>query len=796
MDQQDYFGHITVPGNEEEEDAANDLTFGDIGDIKAGGDASGALWKPNHQSLSEKIQAEKQALLQARAKSATSAPLSSPNIIANGQASPIGSLNLSTSRGNSWNQVPSLQQHALPQQSFLRPPVVQPTVVPNPALLHSHVPPFQPHAFHQQPQTQGHFQQTHSLPLQQMPPQYPSHLQQQLNPQDYERTIIAFYEQQARDLLLRHKETAEQQLKDAQAAQRAGVVFDRNKFDEHQHATQQRIIADYYSRVNRVRYLVWRQTQQMMRQNPSLVDQQSSHPKPQDPSNVLMDMLKAQSAPMNNATNIYSKGQPSPAAFAHQLQAIDEQQRRGTLSTSQHLSKSNGVAVQVAPRMLEIERQMAEAGLGPSKKKGAKETFGSFPHENGRKNPPKKGSRRLESMTDKDLELVFRVHLRQVEAAVAYKDDYYNAVFRNNQKVESRKVLSDLAEKVHAMRLRSRQHGGESRPARVRRSKRSGTHKSDHSLASPPHSSHNMRALANALGTVQSWNPRAPRRVMDFGLMERKDSDVEATTEKLLRDDERVHVRQEIERGYDVIATLHDIVRGESLESLEGQIKLLFDTLHLQERQNEEVGNQKTSIRASRYFATMCVIEKGRRYLSRVLDLLDPVERVRVMPAIFENLGAMLFALQKTSAGRPSISCSLFKTIYSTLQDSDVLPQDCLEMLQSFFSSHTSHLDAFLTTFRSRAGAKLIFLCMQRVSRGLLKNDVSKDELSQTSIEQFSNVFTQSLQDIFEGAESVSGVWEVIASLDGLANGEHKALFRGELSRLLRSGAAPPPPET
>lgn len=63
MEDGDYFGDIIIPDDEKEQEATNDLTFGDIEDIKAGDDISETLWKPNHQPSSSTIQAEKEKFL-------------------------------------------------------------------------------------------------------------------------------------------------------------------------------------------------------------------------------------------------------------------------------------------------------------------------------------------------------------------------------------------------------------------------------------------------------------------------------------------------------------------------------------------------------------------------------------------------------------------------------------------------------------------------------------------------------------------------------------------------------------
>lgn len=467
------------------------------------------------------------------------------------------------------------------------------------------------------------------------------------------------------------------------------------------------------------------------------------------------------------------------------------------------------------PRMLEIERQMAEAGLGPSKSKPTKlmPQRPISPFQNGRhhdalsnisvvsgnnRNSGKiSNERRLESMTDRDQELVFRVHLRQLESSVVYKDDYYNAVMKKKQKLGASNVFGDLASTVKSIRTRTRERGREGPGTRTRRSRKSQQPGDSPLASSPPHQEHKIKALANALGTVQTWNPRAPRRVMDFAKLGRDGRDDEDMPTTLLRDDVGVHVRQEIERGYDVIASIHDICRGESTDSIESQIHTLLATLHLEERHEEDFGDDIVSPRMSQFFASLVIAEKGRHYLETVIDLLDLPERARLMPALFENLGALIFVLGKKSEEKNNSvgESQLLKRMLKTVQDTEVSGVDVLAMLESLITSHIEHRDAVLTTLRSEVGAKLVFVTMQRVLRTVFKNEIQEDDVLRSSVGQFATMLVGCLPDIFKDAESSKRVWEVTASVDGLLDEDSKMQYRSSLSLLLGKGMVPPPPE-
>lgn len=830
--EEDYFGDIAVPLDETEEDAANDLTFGDIGDIKAGDDASDAVWKPDHASISEKIEAEKEVLRRRHAQ-AVHQPFEEPpspptqyppykfpdhRFLAHKQAA---QQQPEDSSATAWDLLQRSLQHPVQQpvhqpQPQQLPQNVQPQLRTGPLpqqipvhmhrALHPQMQQFMHQPVHQHLQMQGRVN-----PVPQRHPHLPAHSQAAI--QDYQRRLVAHQDQQTRLLLRQHQETAEKQLQEAQRAQQAGIRFDREEFDRHQEATRQRILLDHQNRLRQIQVHVWQMTQQVI---------QPPVERPFDQAPVLDLRRKLDPLSPQNVSIARSPVEPSfPTISPLGEPAVNGATRANGRSTSHgspelhnerpsvisnpRMPRLSDEELQKAPRLQEIERQMAEAGLGPNAKvKTNEDTFAGPLQRLEREIEPqgkKKSNRRLESMTDRDQELVFRAHLRQIETSMVYKDDYYNSILTKKLRCGDDDIFSDLVERVEALRLRDKERGAYGSSVRIRGSKRSHTKAAngDSQVASsPPHSDQNMRALANALGTVQSWNPRAPRRVMDFGILEKRDH-VDGTPQKSLREDERVHVRQEVERGYDIVATIHDIARGESQKPLGPAIESLMSTLHLAEKRDEDFGKEVERLQSTRFFATMCVIEKGRRYLSHVLELLEDSEKVRVLSAIFENLGMLVFASKMSSGGKTMAGGSqldLFAVMAKIIQDPAILPQDCLVMFDSFSASHVPHRDAFLTIFRSAVGARLVFLCMQRISAGLSKHMISEEDIAESRMHDFARAFTDLLEAIFEGAEAESRVWEVMASLDSLSSGESRMKYRAELNRLLRAGVVPPPPNT
>lgn len=848
MDTEDYFGEIAVPQDEEEEDAANDLTFGNIDDVKPGDDDD-SVWKTEQTTLADQIEAEREAIqrqrlqeehqifLAAKSQGGISAPMQNGHVsLEQVPSEPV------QQESAAWQLLKSLQQSSQPQPAMSAQSAMSNPHVPMPHSAIQHIPqtlPRHPHVLRQHSTQQslqhgpttalnGHPVQQHLLHTdsrlrpQKLHPQLhlhqlaQRHAQQSIpvtllpQAQEYQRMLVTQQEQKTRLLLQQHMNTAEQQLREAERAQQAGMRFDRKEFDRHQEAARQAIFSDHYNRVQQVQFHVWQANEQLRhaagqtRPQVQKLDLQRTVQLPVGPSPQSSPPL-ARSPVDNEVLNhvattqghvLYKNAHSANTANGNTDNRGHEPEKPSLANVKERLSSLKDEDLKKEPRMLEIERQMAAAGLGPTT---TRETWSQRKALRGTRRDvdvSKTSSRRLESMTDKDQELVFRAHLRQIDSTVVYKDDYYNHVIKKKERFNTDEVFSDLAKRAQALRIREKERTASGLPLRIRGKRTAKNSKGDQPAASSPgHSDQNMRALANALGTVQSWNPRAPRRVMDFSLIERKEP-IEGD-EKSLGEDERVHVRQEVERGYDMIATIHDIARGESQQSMVGSMKSLFSTLHLAGPTDGESLYEGGKFQSTHFFATMCVIQKGRRYLANVLELLEIEDCMHVLSAIFENLGMVVFASQKSREKNTSVPSNthgnLFSVMTKIIQENDTQAADCLHLFDSFCGSHIAHHDAFLTTFRSSIGSKLIFLCMQKISAGMQQLG-EEETLKSGHVQEFTSTFSRSLKDIFDGAESISRVWEVAASLDALARGPSRTKYRSELNRLVRSGELPPPP--
>lgn len=933
MDAEDYFGDVSIPDNEIDEDATNDVTFGDLGDIKAGDDVSETLWKPNHQTFSSTIQTERESFLRQHLKPSLSpsfSPSASPSPPAQrtfcaqsptldggpdarleAWAHMLG-VNASPQSSTAPQSVSELQSHPQSQTQVLthlgktlqsqelnhvseqprsissapiQRPIPQPLKAGQSSLANvDHTRSFegpaepgfsaamllqerlarlkaqsstQTHSANQNPQ---HLRE-HQYEQPMSPPAngYQRYSNSPSSLDEYEHRALRILEQQAREAIASHHETARKQLHEALVAQRAGVHFDRAEFDRHQSAALQLIMTEYYTRVRQVQLAVWQrkqhilQAQKHQQQQQQLELQQPDQLQLEDSPKQLQVSPSLQSQPQlqhSQTENEQSEQQddkmPSLQSVVKYLSAFENSDQlnsssaqghkraivglnfssssmhtNGVLSSPMNVSQNSSVLPEERrsrpymqnesnsrklnnedilndPRMQEIERRMAEAGLGPSNSRlsgnnNRQSAFALFRKEEQRP-ALKKSDRRLESMTDRDQELVFRVHLRQLESTTVYKDDYYCAVVSKERKQSDSDAFGSLSQMVQTIRLSAHDHGHDGISRSSKKSRRAGTSRVPQS-SSPTNNEQGSRAFANALGSVQSWNPRAPKRTMGHsnseGLSPGPDND---STPEPVWSDIRVQASCAIEDGYDIIAKIHDICRGENKESLEDQIRQLIETLHLQEVHDVVVLHERELWHSTPFFETICASAKGRHYLEHVLDLLDLSEMSRIMPALFSNLGKMLYRT------RTQQDCSnrilLSKRMRSILCDAELSSIDCLAVFHAFITAHSSDEQPLICSLRSAVGARLVFTCIQRILRGLATAEFLDEELNQPQITKFALGVAEIAPKCFKNAESVQFVWEVIGSMDGLLSTQSQKEYRDKLSELVQSNKIPAPPGT
>lgn len=422
----------------------------------------------------------------------------------------------------------------------------------------------------------------------------------------------------------------------------------------------------------------------------------------------------------------------------------------------------------------------------------------------------------LPTMTDKDLEVVLRMHLKQLDGTVPYRDDFYSVMYdsarENEPEVEPRHddMYEELGTYIGAVvdkksrisePIMSRDRSQRRKRERTRKNTEKRTTNSKNVKASS-----NLKTLTHVLGTIQAWNPKARRRVMDITAatstgkptskpMSRITGEHRVGEHRLMRDDERIHVRAAVESGYDLLGKLQDVTRKHANHDVSEILNHLVDTLRLSPPSNKhEQEDAFSSFESTRFFVRMCVFEKGKRYIARILSVLPARHGVRIVTAVFENLSVLLYEI--APSGDEDSHDVLWAAIISTVRKPEFPAQQCMDVLAAFCRTHSSDSGAIIFSLTTSVGAKLLYFTMQRIFTA--QNDDPPLYLTSDNVEwdALCTALTDRLGDAFDAAESSDNVWEVAAMLDALSIGDTRDALRSTLKSLMDSGRAPPPPQT
>lgn len=719
---EDYFGEVPVPESEEEDDAANDETFGvDTDDIIAGDPESDVAWKSGHEELAARIEREKEAIL--RKQDPAPEPVS-----------------------------------AQPPDKVAAPPPQHQYTVQQLQTMYAH-------------KVQAH--QQHYAMVQQ---------QQRVFTEQRQHMMLQC------QTYLRQNPSAGAQVQ----------------------ARQQQLVMQQQMQMGQLQ-------QQLQAIHHSIVQIQAAlqaHAKPSAPPPPPPPVPQGQQV---------AAGPPAHGSVPAGAGAQAEMQ---------------GARKAPGGRMEEIERQMAAAGLGPRahassnglQASGASASAGAL-EGRGPKDPRAVGSRyggqyntrqaprggangadpprgidgrpgsgprpparrRLEGMTDRDLELVLRMHLRQLETAVPYKDEYYAFALKEKDAAGASDAFERLANIVNGMDPASTR-GKRSGPKGARLLSTAGDDDDTHSVTSTVHTPENMSTLASALGTLQVWNPKAPRKQVDFGATSEPtdgNSSSVSASDKLLREDDRIVVRFAVEEGYDVLAELHDVVRRKSNASVDTLIKSLFNLLRIPVKANAAVDAEGDA-----FFVRMCGFGKGKQFIARVFPILKPRHQFAVACAVMRNLHYLARGESKSSGCDKNSTDAFWLVINNYVREGGADSWAAVDLLRRFDEAQADQADGVVVALRSEVGASLVYAAMQRVYGALSGDEFEDDTTANVSavMAGLCDAIDRSLGALFQQAHSSALVWQVAAMLDALAPPEQQARLRATLKRLLEEGVAPPPP--
>lgn len=393
---------------------------------------------------------------------------------------------------------------------------------------------------------------------------------------------------------------------------------------------------------------------------------------------------------------------------------------------------------------------------------------------------------KLETMTDKDLEFVLRMHLRQLEATDSYSDDYYNYAVQEKVRLRSDDSFEALA--VKAMR---------SQPPSSRRKKKShaAPNGSDaqgkDAAGKAPYTSNNLETLSKALGTLQVRTPGAPRKLMSVGLKKANDGETPKREtpkrvgngeqrDKLLREDERIVLRAAIEKGYDLLASIHDVVRGKSTGSIDALSSSLFGVFCA----NKGPKGRPTLV------VRMCSFSKGKKFLLRSLPYTNPKQKLKLTTTLLAGLSRLVEG-QPVSAEDLLIEDQFWTKVESLIieePDSKRLPG----YLVAFMQGHAGSDKDMVKALSSSRGALLLSSTMQKMYAVMKESSLEKEAVDSV-MSTFCDTVVPYLRDVFKEAESTAAIWNVVAMLDALGPHPQQELLRTKLKQLLESGEVLPP---
>ena len=385
-----------------------------------------------------------------------------------------------------------------------------------------------------------------------------------------------------------------------------------------------------------------------------------------------------------------------------------------------------------------------------------------------------KGSK-LPSMTNRDIEFVLRMHMRQLETTDSYSDDYYNYAIQEKRRFGNDDTFAALSSISSHMR-------SSVAAKRKRRSTSFQDYTGDDPSASGEirrqHAPENLEVLTSALGTLQLRNVKAPRMLMTF---EKDDpNDIDKRTPKKLAEDERIVVRAAVEKGFDAIASVHDVCRGKSEDSVE----ILADSLY-------KVFCPRPGPKARPSLVVeMCTIPKGVKLILRALPLLSPKQQVKIVNTLICGI-SRIAELTEYTGDEDDMSKTLWEKLIAYIIDT-VGNEKIPGLIVAFMHGHGDNANDMIAALSSSKGGSLISAVLQKMYA--LKRD---ELLSSNEVEPVMGAFCSTvipfLGDAFRESKENSALWNVVAMLDALGPSDQQTRLRARLKQMLDTGQIDPP---
>ncbi|GJQ11685.1 hypothetical protein GpartN1_g3476.t1 [Galdieria partita] len=367
--------------------------------------------------------------------------------------------------------------------------------------------------------------------------------------------------------------------------------------------------------------------------------------------------------------------------------------------------------------------------------------------------------RRLYSkwMNCSEIELIAKMHIRQLETSNWPVEDIYCQLYQQLRK-----------QKGNEEKLKEYPY---SRDRQKKRTMKSGYF--------PHHSENNLKILQRALGSIQGYNPNAPRRMVQVSsesisdsLLEREESHI---TDTPFHEDSRIAAQSVISLAFDTLFDLEDglstyssVVELEEFKTRMSRKLLGIFGISVDENLRDDTRN---------IFSRICALPKGRKLLVRCFAALPRTYVIPLLNMILFSLGMILKRISKAQLEETSWQLFL-DNVMQLIEEMDDISV-ITEWTHSFAVGHRDNKN-FLYVITTGSSLSLVVT--------LLFSACSLDSSSNPPLKMLLSSLCErlilSVEEMFEHVEH-SIVWQLIALLDGFVETTLREKLRMIIKKLI-----------
>jgi hypothetical protein len=361
-------------------------------------------------------------------------------------------------------------------------------------------------------------------------------------------------------------------------------------------------------------------------------------------------------------------------------------------------------------------------------------------------------------MTSSEIELIAKMHIRQLETSSWPIEDFYcQAYQRKLQKTREEQVINEHPNSRDKRR----------------------TWKSGYF---PHHSENNLKILERALGSIQGYNPNAPRRIVQIASDSSSDTfkeEVSLTDTIPFHEDSRIAAQSVISSAFDMLFELEDAL-SDSHSCSNAELERVKEKLSRRLLSifgisvEEDLGDETRNV-----FSRVCALPKGRKLLIRCFAVLPQTYIVPLVNMILFSLGMILKRMTKASLKDSSWQQFTDSVIHcmEDVQDISVI----MEWTHSFVVGHSRDEKLFLHVVTSASSLSIVSSLLFHAFRGV-------DDNSHPPLKSLLNILCErlilSVEEMFQSVEHAV-VWQLIALLDGFVETKLREKLRMIIKKLI-----------